>query len=180
MTVKCGRIASENARMGLIFTQRGLAIEHGSSWMLPRIIGLARATELAITGRLVDANEALELGLVNRVVPADKLMQTVREIASGIATKCSPLGVAQAKKMIYQHLFTDLATAVRDDDTAMEMIGELADLSARSRVNTTAIDFSATERRTKQLIELEDIGCDIQGRPLFKGILSVPKNPGET
>jgi ATP-binding cassette subfamily F protein uup len=55
-------------------------------------------------------------------------------------------------------------------DTAMEMIGELADLSARSRVNTTTIDFSATERRTKQLIELEDIGCDIQGRTLFKGI----------
>jgi enoyl-CoA hydratase/carnithine racemase len=116
------RIASENARMGLIFTQRGLAIEHGSSWMLPRIIGLARATELAITGRLVDANEALELGLVNRVVPQDKLMPTVREIATGIATKCSPLGVAQAKKMIYQHLFTDLATAVRDDDAAMEMM----------------------------------------------------------
>ena len=94
------RIASDNARMGLIFTQRGLAIEHGSSWMLPRIIGLARATELAITGRLVDANEALELGLVNRVVPQDKLMATARETASAIATKCSPLGVAQAKKMI--------------------------------------------------------------------------------
>jgi ATP-binding cassette subfamily F protein uup len=55
-------------------------------------------------------------------------------------------------------------------DTAMEMIGELADLSARSRVNTTTIDFSATERRAKQLIDLEDIGCDIQGRTLFKGI----------
>ena len=46
------RIASDNARMGLIFTQRGLAIEHGSSWMLPRIVGLARAMELAVTGRL--------------------------------------------------------------------------------------------------------------------------------
>ena len=77
------RIASDNARMGLIFTQRGLAIEHGSSWMLPRIVGLARATELAITGRLVDANEALEMGLVNRVVPQDKLMATAREIAVG-------------------------------------------------------------------------------------------------
>ena len=108
--------------MGLIFTQRGLAIEHGSSWMLPRIIGLARATELAITGRLVDANEALEIGLVTRVVPQDKLMATAQEIASGIATKCSPLGVAQAKKMIYQHLFTDLATGVRDDDASMEMM----------------------------------------------------------
>jgi enoyl-CoA hydratase/carnithine racemase len=116
------RIASENARMGLIFTQRGLAIEHGSSWMLPRIVGLARAVELAITGRLVDAHEALEIGLVNRVVAQDKLMATAREMASGIANKCSPLGVAQAKKMIYQHLFTDLAAGVRDDDASMEMM----------------------------------------------------------
>jgi len=116
------RIASDNARMGLIFTQRGLAIEHGSSWMLPRIVGLARAMELAVTGRLVDANEALEIGLVSRVVPNDKLMATAREIASGIANKCSPLGVSQAKKMIYQHLFTDLATAVHDDDVSMVMM----------------------------------------------------------
>jgi len=116
------RIASESARMGLIFTQRGLSIEHGSSWMLPRIVGLARAMELALTGRLIDANEALEMGLVSRVVPQDKLMATAREIASGIANKCSPLGVAQAKKMIYQHLFTDLATGVRDDDASMEMM----------------------------------------------------------
>jgi enoyl-CoA hydratase/carnithine racemase len=116
------RIASDNARLGLIFTQRGLAIEHGSSWMLPRIVGLAHAVELAITGRLVDANEALDMGLVNRVVAQDKLMATAREIASGIANKCSPLGVAQAKKMIYQHLFTDLATGVRDDDASMEMM----------------------------------------------------------
>ena len=116
------RIASDSARMGLIFPQRGLAIEHGSSWMLPRIVGLARAMELAVTGRLVDANEALEIGLVSRVVANDKLMATAREIASGIANKCSPLGVSQAKKMIYQHLFTDLATAVHDDDVSMVMM----------------------------------------------------------
>ena len=64
------RIASDKARMGLIFTQRGLAIEHGSSWMLPRIIGATRAMELAVTGRLVEAQEAFAIGLVNRVVPA--------------------------------------------------------------------------------------------------------------
>lgn len=116
------RIASENARMGLIFTQRGLAIEHGSSWMLPRIIGLSRAIELAITGRLLAAREALEIGLVSRVVPPENLLATAREIASGIAEKCSPLGVAQVKKLIYRHLFTDLAAAVRDDDNAMDMM----------------------------------------------------------
>src|SRR5260221_12675933 len=90
--------------------------------MLTRIHGPVRANELAIPGRLVDEKEALEIRLVNRVVKQDKLMSIVHEIATGIATKCSPLGVAQAKKMIYQHLFTDLATAVRDDDAAMEMM----------------------------------------------------------
>ncbi|HVA79529.1 MAG TPA: enoyl-CoA hydratase-related protein, partial [Candidatus Binataceae bacterium] len=100
------RIASETARMGLIFVQRGLAIEHGSSWMLSRIVGLGRAVELAVTGRLVDAQEALAIGLVNRVVPADKLIETAREVAGHIANKCSPLGVAHAKKLVYKHLFT--------------------------------------------------------------------------
>ncbi|MGO9603502.1 MAG: enoyl-CoA hydratase-related protein [Candidatus Binataceae bacterium] len=116
------RIASESARMGLIFVQRGLAIEHGSSWMLPRIVGVARAAELAVTGRLVDAEEALRIGLVNRVVPADKLMATAREVAGHIANNCSPLGVAEAKKLIWRHLFTDLATAIRDDDESMSMM----------------------------------------------------------
>jgi enoyl-CoA hydratase/carnithine racemase len=116
------RIASENARLGLIFVQRGLAIEHGSSWMLPRIVGVAHAVEMAITGRLVDAQEALSIGLVHRVVPQAKLMEAAREAAAHIAHKCSPLGVSEAKRLIYSHLFTDLATAIRDDDESMQMM----------------------------------------------------------
>jgi enoyl-CoA hydratase/carnithine racemase len=116
------RIASENARLGLIFVQRGLAIEHGSSWMLSRIVGVARAVELAVTGRLVDANEALTMGLVHRVVPQAKLMETAREVAGQIAHKCSPLGVSEAKRLVYRHLFTDLDTAIRDDDESMQMM----------------------------------------------------------
>ncbi len=123
------RIASDKARMGLIFTQRGLAIEHGSSWMLPRIIGVTRAVELAVTGRLVDAQEALAIGLVNRVVSHDKLMETAREVASHIASKCSPLGVSQAKKMIWGHLFTDLATAIKEDDASMQMMTKSEDFA---------------------------------------------------
>jgi enoyl-CoA hydratase/carnithine racemase len=123
------RIASDKARMGLIFTQRGLAIEHGSSWMLPRIIGATRAMELAITGRLIDAQEALAIGLVNRVVPHDKLMETAREVASHIATKCSPLGVAQAKKLVWEHLFTDLATAIKEDDAVVQTMTRSEDFA---------------------------------------------------
>jgi enoyl-CoA hydratase/carnithine racemase len=109
------RIASDRARMGLIFTRRGLAIEFGSSWLLPRIIGVANAVDLAITGRLIDAQEALRMGLVNRVVAHDELMPTVHALASEIATQCSPLGISYAKRFVYQHLYTDLATALRDE-----------------------------------------------------------------
>lgn len=116
------RIASERARLGLIFVQRGLAIEHGSSWMLPRLVGLARALELAVTGRLIDAHEALAIGLVNRVVPHEQLIPAAREMAAEIAAKCSPLGVANAKRMIYEHLFTDLAAAIRDEDALMAVM----------------------------------------------------------
>lgn len=121
------RVASDNARMGLIFVQRGLAIEHGSSWMLSRIIGVARAVELAVTGRLVDAEEALRIGLVHRVVPQDKLMATAREVAGHIANNCSPLGVSEAKKLVWRHLFTDLATAIREDDESMTMMTQSED-----------------------------------------------------
>jgi enoyl-CoA hydratase/carnithine racemase len=121
------RIASDNARMGLIFVQRGLAIEHGSSWMLSRIVGVARAVELAVTGRLVDSEEALRIGLVHRVVPPAKLMETAREVAGHIANNCSPLGVAEAKKLVWRHLFTDLATAVREDDESMTMMTQSED-----------------------------------------------------
>ena len=113
------RIASERARMGLIFVRRGLAIEHGSSWMLPRIVGVANAVDLAVTGRLVDAQEALRMGLVSRVVPPEQLIPAARELAKEIATQCSPLGVAHAKRLIYGHLFTDLATAMAEEEESI-------------------------------------------------------------
>jgi enoyl-CoA hydratase/carnithine racemase len=121
------RIAAQNARMGLIFVQRGLAIEHGASWMLPRLVGLGKAMEMAVTGRLVTAQEALEMGLVNYVVPGDQLMAKAREVAGHIAHKCTPLGVAESKRSVYEHLFTDLTTATREDDELMRRMWKTAD-----------------------------------------------------
>jgi len=109
------RIAADHARMGLIFPRRGLAIEFGSSWLLPRIVGLANAVDLALTGRLVDAQEALRMGLVTRVVGDNELMPAACTLAADLATQCSPLGISYVKRFVYQHLYTDLATALHDE-----------------------------------------------------------------
>ena len=121
------RIAAQSARLGLIFVRRGMAIEHGSSWMLPRLIGLGKAVEMALTGRLISASEALDCGLVHYVVADDQVMPKARELAHDIAHNCTPLGVAEAKRHIYEHLFTDLPTAIRHDDTLMKRMWRTED-----------------------------------------------------
>ena len=85
------------------------------------LVGLANAMDLAVTGRLVDGQEAHRIGLVSRVVTPRTDAGGAR-VGDGIATQCSPLGVGHAKRLVYDHLFTDLTTALMDEDeTAMLM-----------------------------------------------------------
>ncbi len=97
------RIASESARIGIVFNKRGVIPEFASPWLLPRIIGISRAAELMYTGRILNAKEALDFGLVSRVVPDDKLMDTARELAEEILL-CAPVSVTLTKRMLYQFL----------------------------------------------------------------------------
>ncbi len=97
------RIASEGARIGIVFNRRGVIPEIACPWILPRIVGISRAAELMYTGRILNAQEALEFGLVSRVVPADKLMDIAREIAEEILLN-APVSVALTKRMLYQFL----------------------------------------------------------------------------
>jgi len=78
-------IATDRARFSEIFVRRGLSLDFGGSWHLPRLVGMARAKELALTGRIVDAAEALEIGLVSRVVTADHLEAAATETAEAMA-----------------------------------------------------------------------------------------------
>jgi enoyl-CoA hydratase/carnithine racemase len=93
------RIASDKARMGAIFTRRGILPESGGAWMLPRLLGWAKAAELVFRGRMIEASEALELGLVNAVVPHDSLAQETRAWAEEIAGN-APLAVQAAKRLM--------------------------------------------------------------------------------
>jgi len=94
------RIAAPAARFNAAFIRIGLTGgDCGSSWMLPRIVGLGRAYEILLTGRLVEADEAERIGLVNRVVPAEDLLTCALEMAELIAAN-SPLGVRLTKQMV--------------------------------------------------------------------------------
>lgn len=88
-------VASTRARFSEIFVKRGLTVDFGGSWLLPRLVGMARAKELALTGRMVDADEALAIGLVGRVVDPGELVAVATEIAGELAA-----GAPLAQRMI--------------------------------------------------------------------------------
>ncbi len=90
-------IASERARFAEIFVKRGLTVDFGGTWLLPRLVGLARARELALTGRVLGAQEALDIGLVSEVIPVDTLEARVTEIAEDLAVG-APLAQSMIKR----------------------------------------------------------------------------------
>jgi enoyl-CoA hydratase/carnithine racemase len=113
------RVASDRARFGTVFARRGLVAEHGSAWLLPRLIGTANACDLLYSGRIIEADEALRMGLVNRVVPHAALLPHVRGLAREIAAQCSPRSLRIMKRQIYDAYFSDLDHAVRTADSEM-------------------------------------------------------------
>jgi 2-(1,2-epoxy-1,2-dihydrophenyl)acetyl-CoA isomerase len=92
-------VATEQARFSEIFVKRGLTVDLGGTWLLPRIVGMARARELALTGRTVAATEALEIGMVSRVVPVGELVAVVQQLAEEIA-EGAPLAQSFIKKAL--------------------------------------------------------------------------------
>lgn len=101
------RIASEAARFGFVFSQRGIVPEAASSWFLPRIVGISQALEWCYTGRVFDAQEALAGRLVSKVVPPDQLLPTARALAKEIAAKTAPVSVALIRQMMWRMMGAD-------------------------------------------------------------------------
>jgi 2-(1,2-epoxy-1,2-dihydrophenyl)acetyl-CoA isomerase len=101
------RIASESAAFMEAFINVGLAPDAGSTYFLPRLIGHAAAMEMCCTGRKIEADEALRLGLVNHIVPADRLMEEALSLARAIASKSAP-AIAATKRLLNQSLTASL------------------------------------------------------------------------
>jgi enoyl-CoA hydratase/carnithine racemase len=122
------RMAAEGARLGFVFTRRGIVPEACSSWFLPRIVGISQAMEWAASGRVFDADEGVAGGLVRSVHPADEVLPAARALAGEIAQNAAPVSVALSRRMLWTMLGADHPMdAHRADSRAMFARGQSAD-----------------------------------------------------
>ena len=101
------RLASDTAHFNFLFARRGMLPECGSTWFLPRLVGVSKALEWCYTGRRVGVTEAKETGLVNAVYPADELMPAARALALEIAQNSAPVSVTLLRHMMWRGLGLD-------------------------------------------------------------------------
>ncbi len=120
------RIAAEDARFMLAFGRIGLVPDSGTTWFLPRLIGQARAAEMALVGDPISADEALRIGLVSRVVPSDDLLTEARELADRIAAG-APMAVALTKGALERAATIDLEAALEGEAKLQGIAGASAD-----------------------------------------------------
>src|SRR3954468_14934752 len=123
------RLAVEGAKIGFVFTRRGIVPEAASSWFLPRLVGISQAMEWAATGRVFDADEALRGRLVRSVHPQGELLDAAYALAREIADNTAPVSVAMARRLMWNMLGADHPlTAHRADSRAMFLRGQSADV----------------------------------------------------
>jgi 2-(1,2-epoxy-1,2-dihydrophenyl)acetyl-CoA isomerase len=120
------RIASSDARFSQAFVKRGITPDWGGSWFLPRVVGTAKACELIFTGDTIDAAEALQLGIVSRVVAPEALMAETRKLAKKIADG-PPVAIALAKRAVYHNQDVDLRAGLEFETFAQGLCRETED-----------------------------------------------------
>jgi enoyl-CoA hydratase/carnithine racemase len=106
------RFASDAAKFTTAFARRGLIAEHGISWLLPRIVGVANAADLLFSARTILAPEAAAMGLVNRVIPHQTFQDEVMAYARMLATEVSPRSQREMKREIWNAMFQGLGEAI--------------------------------------------------------------------
>ena len=115
MALSCDLVvSSDNARFSEIFAKRGLSIDFGGSWLLPRLVGMQRAKELTLLGDIIDADQAREMGLVNRVLPDEELDAFVDDWAARLAGG-PPIALAMSKRLLNNSMHVTLEEALDDE-----------------------------------------------------------------
>lgn len=120
------RIAAEGARFVLAFGKIGLVPDSGATWFLPRLVGAARAAELALVGDPVTAEDALRIGLVSRVVPGETLLGEARAMADQVAAN-APVAAALTRRLLADSWSVDLDAALEAEAAAQGTAGATAD-----------------------------------------------------
>jgi len=126
------RVCSDKAKMAASYIMMGLAPGDGGAYFLPRLVGIARALELLLTGRVFSAKEALDIGLVNRVVPHEKLMEEAMSLAREIASK-PPLASRMIKRAVYQAQKSDLRSHLDYISSQLALLSETHDHQEAAR-----------------------------------------------
>ena len=107
-------VCSDRAKLSMIFAKRGLALDNGASWLLPRLVGLAKAKEIALFGGMWSGEEAADMGLVNRVLPLEQLDAFVDEWARSLAAG-PPLALSMTKTLLHASSMASMEQAVEDE-----------------------------------------------------------------
>lgn len=126
------RIASEQARFAAIWSRRALVPDLGCSYLLPRIVGTAKALEMMYTGDIIDAQEALGIGLVSRVVPHQELMPAVMELAGRIARGPS-IAIELTKRLAYRDQMEALAAQTEYEEHLQSICNQTEDVQEGRR-----------------------------------------------
>jgi len=113
------RFAAQGVKLTTSHGRLGLPAEYGLSWLLPRLIGVTRAADILLSSRVVLAEEAEQLGLVNRVLAAEELLPFTAAYAGRLATEIAPSSLAVTKLQLYRDLHGDVASSVRDASARM-------------------------------------------------------------
>jgi enoyl-CoA hydratase/carnithine racemase len=129
MTLACDfRLASETSKMGFVFAQRGIAPDACSSWFTPRVVGISKALDWFLTGRVFSAQEAFDGGLVSELLAPVALLPRAHEIARSIADKTSAVSAAIVRRLLWQMLgAADPEDAFRKESMALYYMGGAAD-----------------------------------------------------
>ena len=127
------RFASSAASLTTVFLKRGLLAEHGSTWLLPRLVGIGRALDLLWMSDRIGAEEARELGLVDKVFEPEHLLQSACDYVRRLAETSPPLSIAETKRLVYRHAGTDYLTALRETELAQNRFAKAPDAAEGAR-----------------------------------------------